>query len=47
MTAMAGEPTLRLDVAGIQAFRIGAVTYQKSRRSVSRYREPADRKTPF
>jgi hypothetical protein len=42
-----GEPTLRLDVAKIEVFRIKAVAYQKSRRSVTRYRRPADEKLPF
>lgn len=42
-----GDPVLRLDVEHIQVFRINAVSYQKRRRSVSRYRRPADEKLPF
>lgn len=42
-----GEPTLRLDVQKIEVFRIRAVSYQKAKRSVSRYRRPADEKLPF
>lgn len=41
------NPTLRLDVQHIQIFRINAVTYQKSRRGLTRYRRPADEKLPF
>jgi hypothetical protein len=42
-----GEPTLRLDVQKIEVFRIRAVSYRKAKRSVSRYRRPADEKLPF
>jgi RES domain/HEPN/RES N-terminal domain 1 len=42
-----GEPTLRLDVQKIEVFRIKAVTFDKSRRSISRYRHEAVRKEPF
>jgi hypothetical protein len=42
-----GEPTLRLDVQKIEVYRIKAVSYQKAKRSVSRYRRPADEKLPF
>jgi RES domain len=41
-----GEPTLRLDVQNIEVHRIKAVTYKKAKRSVSRYRRPADEKLP-
>jgi hypothetical protein len=42
-----GEPTLRLDVQEIEVFRIRAVSYQKAKRSVSRYRRPADEELPI
>jgi uncharacterized protein (DUF4415 family) len=42
-----GQITLKLDVKSIQVFRIGGVSYQTSRRSVMRYRRPANQKTPF
>ena len=41
-----GEPTLRLDVQEIEVFRIRAVSYQKAKRGVSRYRRPADEELP-
>jgi hypothetical protein len=42
-----GEPTLRLDVQNIEVFRIRAVSYRKAKRSVSRYRRPADERLPL
>ena len=45
--AFYGEPTLRLDVEKIEVFRIKAVSYQKSKRSVFRYRKSDGEKLPF
>lgn len=42
-----GEPALRLDVQEIEVFRIRAVSYQKAKRNVSRYRRPADEELPI
>jgi RES domain-containing protein len=42
-----GKPTLRLDVQEIEVFRINAVTYQKSKRYISRYRHRADEESTF
>jgi hypothetical protein len=42
-----GEPNLRLDVEKIDVFQIRTVSYRTSKRSVSRYRRPADEKLPF
>ena len=40
-----GKPTLKLDVKSIKVFRIGAVSYEKSRRSAMRYRLSEDKKS--
>jgi hypothetical protein len=42
-----GEPTLKLDVQNIEVFQIKAVSYEKRKRSVTRYREQSGQESAF